>query len=174
MANINLNKYYRKSSDIVSPVDSRIILNKTQTDKEYYGDIRLDLKIKELKERPLNAKESTNDIQKITNEQSIITSLRNIFNTHECSRLLNPQMKFELKHYLFQPLTQTKAWFIGYDIYQSIPIYEPRVKISHVSVIPNNDNGCYHIKITISIPSLSDQSFTISSILNPQGYYIDG
>ena len=174
MANINLNKYYKKSTDIVSPVDSRIILNKTQTDKEYYGDIRLDLKIKEIKERPLNAKESTNDIQKIVNEESIITSLRNIFNTHECSRLLNPQMKFQLKQYLFEPLNQTKAWFIGYDIYQTIPIYQPRVKISNVTVLPNNEQGCYHIKITVSIPSLSSQPFTISSILNQQGYSIDG
>jgi hypothetical protein len=90
MANINLNNYFRKSTDIKSPVDSRIQLNKAETEKEYWGDLRLDLKFNEIKERPLNAKESTKDLQRVVNEESVIVALRNIFNTHECSRLLNP------------------------------------------------------------------------------------
>jgi hypothetical protein len=43
MANINLNKLYKRQSDIKSPVDSRIQLNKATTDKEYWGDLRLDM-----------------------------------------------------------------------------------------------------------------------------------
>lgn len=62
MANINLNNYFRQVTDIVSPVDSKIQLNKNQTDKEYYGDIRLDLEVSEIKERELNAMESTKDL----------------------------------------------------------------------------------------------------------------
>ena len=118
MANINLNNYFRKSGDIKSPVDSRIQLNKAQTDNEKWGDLRLDLQVNEIKERPLNAKESTHDIQKIVNEESVITALRNIFNTYTGSRLLNPEMKFDLGMYLFEPLSASKAWFLGYDIYQ--------------------------------------------------------
>jgi hypothetical protein len=57
----------------------------------------LDLDITELKERPLNAKESNRDLKRVVNEESIITSLRNIFNTHKNSRLLNPDMAFEIK-----------------------------------------------------------------------------
>jgi hypothetical protein len=49
MANINLNNYFRKSTDKISPVDSHIKLNKTQTDKEKWGDLKLDLKFNELK-----------------------------------------------------------------------------------------------------------------------------
>ena len=77
MANINLNNYFRKTTDIISPVDSKIQLNKNQTDNEYYGDIRLDLDVSELKERELNAMESTKDLQRIVNEESVITALRN-------------------------------------------------------------------------------------------------
>lgn len=116
MANINLNNYFRKTSDIKSPVDSKIQLNVTQTEKEYYGDIKLDFETNELKERPLNAKESTRDLKRIVNEESVLTALRNIFNTYKGSRLLNPDMAFEIKQYLFEPLTQAKAWFLGYDI----------------------------------------------------------
>lgn len=129
MANINLNNYFRKASDIKSPIDSRIQLNKAVTDKEYWGDVRLDLNVNEIKERPLNAKESTRDLQKIVNEESVIVALRNIFNTHVGSRLLNPDMAFEIKQYLFEPLTEAKAWFLGYDICQVLPMYEPRVQI---------------------------------------------
>lgn len=174
MANINLNKYFKKSTDIKSPVDSRIRLNKAETDNEYYGDIRFDMKFNEIKERPLNAKESTKDLQKIVNEESVITALRNIFNTYECSRLLNPEMKFEMKQYLFEPLTTTKAWFLGYDIYNSLPLYEPRVKINSVSVVPYSDQGYYLIRLSIGIPALSDENFDISSILNSDGYSILG
>ena len=174
MANINLNNYFRKSTDIKSPVDSRIILNKAQTDKEYWGDIRLDLKFNEIKERPLNAKESTKDLQRIVNEESVVTALRNIFNTYEGSRLLNPQMKFEIKQYLFQPLTTTKAWFLGYDIYQMLPQYQPRIKLTGVSVIPYPSKGFYQINLSITIPGVSGSNFKISSILSSQGYSILG
>lgn len=116
MANINLNNYFRKSTNTKSNVDSRIKLNKSTKAKEYYGDILFDLDTNELKERPLNAKESTRDLKRIVNEESVITALRNIFNTHHGSRLLNPEVAFDIKQYLFEPLTQTKAWFLGYDI----------------------------------------------------------
>jgi hypothetical protein len=43
MANINLNNYFRKSTDIKSPIDSKILLNKEITKKEIWGDLKLDL-----------------------------------------------------------------------------------------------------------------------------------
>lgn len=173
MANINLNKYFRNSTDIKSPVDSRIQLNKTQTDNEYYSDIMLDLDITELKERPLNAKESNRDLKRVVNEESIITSLRNIFNTHKNSRLLNPDMAFEIKQYLFEPLTMAKAWFLGYEIYQTLPLYEPRVRVKNVSIEANVNRGFYIIALSINIPSLN-KDVDIKSILNKDGYTILG
>ena len=172
MANINLNNYFRKTTDIKSHVDSRIKLNKKQTDNELWGDLRLDLKFNEIKERPLNAKESTKDLQRTVNEESVIVALRNIFNTYGCSRLLNPQMSFDLGAYLFEPLTETKGWFIGYDIYQQLPKYEPRAKITNVDVISDMDNDCYIIKLSFLIPSISGDEYNISSILSSQGYSI--
>lgn len=173
MANINLNNYFRKYTDKKSPVDSRIQLNKAQTDKEYYGDILLDLDTSEIKERPLNAKESTRDLKRVVNEESVLTSLRNIFNTHKCSRLLNPDVAFEIKQYLFEPLTAAKAWFLGYDICQTLPIYEPRIKINNISIDANVDDGSYTIRLSISIPSLN-KDVNINSILNKDGYTILG
>lgn len=173
MANINLNNYFRKSTDIKSPVDSRIQLNKAARDKEYYGDLRLDLDISELKERPLNAKENTRDLKRVVNEESILIALRNIFNTYRGSRLLNPEVAFEIKQFLFEPLTIAKAWFLGYDICQTLPLYEPRVKIEGVLIDINPDYGCYTIRLSVFIPSLN-KTVDINSILSKDGYTILG
>lgn len=173
MANINLNNYFRKATDIKSPIDSKIQLNKTTTDKEYYGDIKLDLDVNEIKERPLNAKEATKDLQRIVNEESVIVALRNIFNTYKGSRLLNPDMAFEIKQYLFEPLTQAKAWFLGYDICQTLPVYEPRVTIESIVIDAKINEGCYVISLLVRIPSLN-KDVSIKSILNSEGYSILG
>ena len=166
MANINLNNYFRKTSDIKSPVDSRIKLNKADTDKEKWGDLRLDLKFNEIKERPLNAKESTHDLKRTINEESVIIALRNLFNTHSCSRLLNPEMSFNISQYLFEPLTQIKAWFLGYDIIQFFPLYEPRVIVQNVEVVANIIENVYEIKLIIAIPDISGKQIEVSSILS--------
>lgn len=173
MANINLNNYFRKSNTLKSEVDSNIVLNKTDYEKTYYGDLRLDLKTDEIKERALNAKESTKDLQLIVNEESIITSLRNIFNTYKGSRLLNPDVSFDIKQYLFEPITSTKAWFLGYDICNTLPMYEPRIKIANIEIAPNINEGSYTIKLSITIPSLN-KNVNISSLLSQDGYYILG
>jgi phage baseplate assembly protein W len=67
-------------------------------------------------------------------------------------------MRFEIKQYLFEPLTSTKAWFLAYDIKQLIPLYEPRVRVNEVSVSVGNDS-CYIIKIKIAVPAVSDKTF---------------
>lgn len=173
MANINLNNYFRKSTDIISPVDSKIQLNKKETDKDYYGDLRLDLEIGEIKQKQLNAEEANYDLKRIVNEESVITSLRNIFNTWVGSRLLNPEVSFEIKQYLFEPLTMAKAWFLGYEICQTLPLYEPRVKITNVIVDVNPNSHCYTIKLSVLIPSLNKE-VNIKSLLNQDGYSILG
>lgn len=173
MANINLNNYFRKSSDIKSPVDSRIQLNKTETDDSKWGDLLLDFDFNEIKERPLNAKESTHDLKRIINEESVVIALRNLFNTHSCSRLLNPEMSFNVSQYLFEPLSVTKAWFLGYDIIQFFPLYEPRVQVQGVEVTANIAESVYEIKLTIGIPDVSGKPFQVSSILSQDGFAIN-
>lgn len=170
MANINLNNYFRKPTDKKSPVDSRIQLNKAETDKTRWGDLKLDLDINEIKERPLNAKESTHDLKRVVNEESVIIALRNLFNTHSCSRLLNPEMSFNVSQYLFEPLSATKAWFLGYDIMQFFPLYEPRVQVQNVEVVANISENVYEITLVLGFPNVSGESFKISSILSQDGF----
>lgn len=169
MANIDLRTIYRSTTDKLSPVDSKIILNKQQTDKILYSDLKLDLTFNELKERPLNAKDSTHDLLTITNLEAVTTSVKNILNTRLCSRLLNPEMEFDLEQFLFERMDYNVAYFIGYELCTQLPIYEPRVSVETIDIQLDFDNDTYIIDLLLTVPSLN-ATIKLSSILNSEGY----
>lgn len=169
MANIDLRYIYKQSRDKVSPVDSHILLNKAETDNEVYSDLKLDLEYSELKERPLNAKESTRDLLKVTNLDAVRTSLRNILNTKYGSRLLNPDMDFNLSKYLFERLNNNIAYFIGYELCTRITMYEPRVVIDSVTVALDFENDAYNVFLSVQVPSLN-ATLSLRSVLSQAGY----
>lgn len=169
MANIDLTNFYRRRTDKVSSIDSEIILNKGETDNILYSDLELDLKFSNILEKQLNASENNKDLTKITNEQSVINSLKNILNTTRNTRILNPDMEFDLRSYLFEGLNATTAWFIGYDICTRINKYEPRITIKNINISIDWQNDSYWIDLEINIPTLN-KSIKISSILDKDGF----
>lgn len=116
MANINLNRFYNKQNTLKSNVDSSITVNNSTTKNDFWGDIRLDLEEGEFRDTAFNSKQVSSDLQRIKNEEAVIIALRNLFNTQYGSRLLNPEMNFNLSYYIFQPINSITAWFLGYDI----------------------------------------------------------
>lgn len=168
MANIDLNKLFANRFTTTSPVDSDINLNKQQKNDILYSDIKLDLKLSDKTSEHLNGKTTNDDLDKIVNEESILNSLRNILATKYHSRLLNPEMNFDLRFYLFDTITEYKAFFIGYDILSYIPVYEPRISISNVHVVADPANSAYIINLNIRIPSI-DKDVKLSGILNTDG-----
>lgn len=169
MANINLSKLFKKEQPIVSEVDSSIKFNQQINSEEIYSDYKLDLNFYENKTKIPNTKETAIDVEKIINEEAIINSLKNILNTKFYSRLLNPDMNFDLRSYLFEELTEAKAFFIGYDISNLLPLYEPRIDVSDVKVAAYYQNDAYVVDLTISIPSMQKE-VKLSSILNEDGF----
>ena len=99
MANIDLNKLFANRFTTTSPVDSDINLNKQQKNDILYSDIKLDLKLSDKTSEHLNGKTTNDDLDKIVNEESILNSLRNILATKYHSRLLNPEMNFDLRFF---------------------------------------------------------------------------
>lgn len=168
MANIDLTGIYRKRNEKISPVDTNIILNKSETDTEIYSDFKIDLEFSNIRERQLNAKENNKDLTKITNEESVINALRNILHTTRNTRILDPSIEFDLRNYLFDGLNTTNAWFIGYEICTKIGLYEPRVTVNNVNITVDYDNDCYIIDLSVMIPSLS-KIVNLPSILDKDG-----
>lgn len=169
MANINLNKLFRTPQQITSEVDSNIKFNQPQEVKELYSDYKLDLSFYENKTNLLNSEETSIDVEKIINEEAVLNSLKNILNTKFYSRLLDPEMNFDLRSYLFEDLTEAKAFFIGYDLVHLLPIYEPRVNITNVDVKAYYQADAYVIDLYISIPAIK-KDVKLSSVLNGDGF----
>ena len=157
MANINLNNLFRKTTDKKSPVDSNIILNKTQTAQVIYSDLKLDLDFGEITERPLNADENNRDAELIFNKDSVMNAVKNILNTRYCSRLLDPDVCISFDSYLFEELTESKAYLIAYELQNKINTLEPRVKLEKVSIEVEYETDTYYITLAITIPSLREQ-----------------
>ena len=169
MANIDLNEIFAPKVTVKSKVDSNIEIVQNISANELYSDVDLDLNIGEYKTPILNSEKTSYDLSKITNEESVLTALKNVLNTKFYSRLLNPDMNFDLRSYLFEDLTEAKAFFIGYDIIHLLPAYEPRVKVTNVEVIAYISSDAYMINLSVAIPSINKE-VKLSSILSGDGF----
>lgn len=170
MANIDLTSIFKNNNNVLkSRVDSNIKLNHNRGNRELYSDIKLDLELSSKTNTEYNSNIISYDIDIIKNEESVLNALKNILNTRYCSRLLNPEMNFDLRSYLFENLSESKAYFIGYDISNTLPIYEPRIRIKNISVVVYHGDDTYGVYITIYVPSL-DKSLKLSSILSNEGF----
>ena len=169
MANIDLNKIFKNNFKTTSKVDSEIKLNKNNKKQILYSDFKLDLVTENYNNLNINAEKINKDIALITDEESILNSLRNIITTKYHSRLLNPEMNFDLRSYLFEDLTDAKAFFIGYDLASYIPIYEPRVQIGNINISTHYSSNTYVIKMTVFIPSIN-KNVNLRTILNSDGF----
>ena len=169
MANINLKNVFKQQVPAPSKVDSNIKLNQQMPVVNLYSDIKLDLSINENKSGLLNSDITSKDIEIITNEEAVLTSLKNILNTKFYSRILNPEMNFDLRTYLFEEQTEAKAFFIGYDISNLLPAYEPRVVVSNVEVTAYISSDTYLINLSIYIPSINKNT-KLSSVLSGDGF----
>lgn len=164
MGNINLNNYYKRRYETTSPVDRSLTLRRDDSDTVLYSDIRFDFTVSDIVERPLNARENDRDLQSITDEESVLNSLKNILNTSLCSRILNPDIEVDLETFLFEPITVHKAHFIAYQLHTAIPALEPRVQIDRVTVEGHIEEKTYTVDLEASIPSLG-KSVKATSIL---------
>lgn len=168
MANINLNNLFNSRFTLTSKVDTEINLNKPISEDILYSDVKVDFKTEKINNDLLNSQIVSKDLAVIVNEEAIITSLRNILSTTYCSRLLNPDINFDLRSYLFESINEYTAYFIGYDIFSFLPIYEPRIRVNNIKVSANIASSCYIIDLEIYIPSI-DKNVKLSSILNTEG-----
>jgi phage baseplate assembly protein W len=61
---------------------------------------------------------------------------------------------------LFEPVTSTTATAIANEIVNALTIFEPRVQIVDLQVIPYPDQYLYVINLALRIPTLK-QSFSL-------------
>lgn len=137
-----------------------------------YSDLHLDLTTQQL---------ITNESAKVSQQRDITVdydlgairnSIVNLFLTSPGDKILNPLFGMDLRDYLFMPTSVTVAQLIKDTIVNNITVWEPRVSLTSVDVIPDFDNQQYTINMYIGIPFLQINEFILSGYINSQGYAV--
>lgn len=173
MANIKLNsleKYFNDNTP-KSPED----LSKIDTEVKYlYKDLKLDITdINEtgvFKNKAINSNISVKDIEASFDEQAVLNSVKNWLLTDKMSRLLNPELALDLRHYIFEGANEYTAYFLGMDIMRTLPFYEPRIVVDTCKISVNEDEGYFIIDLSMKIPSLNNKQINLKELLDSTGY----
>jgi len=95
------------------------------------------------------------DVNKVTDERSVIQSIKNLIMTNHYERLFNPELGSNINRLLFENMDQVTAIALKREIEQTIDNYEPRVSVTSVSVLPDLDNNAFAVSIIFTMKSLS-------------------
>lgn len=144
----------------------------TLNQKYLYKDLFLDLENRVYYNTPIAKQHNLNDVQALYDVNAIKSSITNIFLTSPGQKVLNPEFGIDLRRFLFEPITESNAYFIRTDITRNLPRQEPRIIVTGVSVIANIDDQQYDITLQIDIPQLNVTGLSIRGNLNSNGYTI--
>ena len=100
-----------------------------------------------------NSKTTGNDVKVSYDISAIKNSIRNLFNTRPGQRFLFPRYGLDLYQYLFEPITEKNALYIGKTINKAIETYEPRVRPINCRVLPLPDDNQYDITLIVEFPT---------------------
>tara|TARA_R100001082_G_C4348830_1_gene153555 strand:- start:680 stop:1168 length:489 start_codon:yes stop_codon:yes gene_type:complete len=137
-----------------------------------YKDLFLDLELEVYYNEQLNKNVVLKDVQGSYDMQAIKDSIINIFLTSPGQKILNPEFGLDLRRYLFDPVSNSTAFEIKYDIETKLPEQEPRIQVQKVNVDAITDAQEYYIALQIDIPALNAYGITLKSLLNSNGYYV--
>lgn len=134
------------------------ITNLQQISDEYaidnfvYSDLHLDLKTESNFMPEINQSVDQVDIKISYDQNAILNSLKNLFNTRPGQRILFPEYGLDLHNYLFEGITQENAQLIGERITKAVRLYEPRVVLKQCNIELFPDMNQYNISLIVQFP----------------------
>jgi phage baseplate assembly protein W len=135
-----------------------------------YKDIGFDLVLRYTDNPELYKDSEIGDLKPIYDAKAIINSIKNILTTSPGEKLLNPTFGLDLRNHLFDTVSETRAFFLGTDLYDGLTTQEPRISIDRLDVIAVIDEQEYDITLSLSVPSLNIQGLSLRGVLNNDGY----
>lgn len=151
MATVNLNSLFKK------PV------NPNSAIKYVYQDFNV-MSMETLYTNNIGAKKVKTDLNVSYDMQAVKNSIANLLSTKKSEKILNPEFGLRLEDYLFEPITETTATAIYNEILNAITIFEPRVQVVDLQVIPVPDQYQYIINIALRVPTLK-QSLSLQGAI---------
>lgn len=148
------------------------LYEKSLEKKYLYKDLTLDLTPQVFLNKQLNKKEALKDVDALFDEESVKNAVKNVFLTAPGDKILNPTWGLDLRQFLFEPINRFTTNRIDHAIRDGLPIMEPRLEISNISITPIPDDNTYIIDLQINVPTLNIYGLNIKSELNSIGYTI--
>jgi phage baseplate assembly protein W len=91
------------------------------------------------------------DINKVTGDMAVITSIKNLVLTSHYERPFQPDLGCNVRNLLFENLDIITASVLEREITQMIANYEPRAQVLSVVVIPNEDINAFSVSMQFGI-----------------------
>ena len=151
MATVNLNSLFKK------PV------NPNSAIKYVYQDFNI-MSMETLYTNNIGAKKAKTDLNVSYDMQAVKNSIANLLSTKKSEKILNPEFGLRLEDYLFEPITETTATAIANEILTAITVFEPRVQVVELQVIPYPDQYQYVINLALRVPTLK-QSLSLQGAI---------
>lgn len=93
----------------------------------------------------------TNDLVRVTNEQSVINSIKKILNTNNYEVPYNAFFGANISNYLFEPFSPTIEMELKNEIRFAIENFEPRAELLDVVINGRPDDNALEITLTVAI-----------------------
>lgn len=108
----------------------------------------------------------TGFLARVTNEESVKQALKNLILTNRGERFQNPMFGSTVRASLFNPMDATTIIAIKESVTEAINMFEPRVELRDVIVIPYENDNHILIKIVFSIRNYISEDFTLDLIVS--------
>ena len=89
----------------------------------------------------------TNDVNKLTDVESVKRSVRNLINTNHFERPFHPEIGGNVRALLFEPMTPLTALNLQRKVEEVLNNFEPRAKITQILADPDIDRNSYRLEI---------------------------
>lgn len=145
--------------------------NVVSGDKYIYKDIKLDLEVGQVRGNlPANKPLNSSDFEDLRDIADIKQSLTNILNTQPGQKLLNPYLGLDLSRFCFEPINSITGDALARAIMAGLPAQEPRIVISNLNVIGDQQLGMYTCEFTLSMRDKILRAFYLRGTLDTTGF----
>lgn len=99
---------------------------------------------------------NTQDLTRITNEDAIKRSIRNLLSTNQYERLFQPTKGSNIRKILFENISDEASRLLQKYITETLENYEKRIKIINVTVDADELNNRYLVNIFFYIINITE------------------
>lgn len=89
---------------------------------------------------------------------AIKAALNNLFSFLPGQQILQPGFGNTIYQYIYQPMNQLTQTNIIKEIKHMVELYQPRINLTDIQIIPDQDNMVYNITIKFYVPQLHQSS----------------